>query len=213
MNQETFAKKLVYLRKKYHYTQQELADKLNISNKTISRWENAESYPDIELLPLLADIFQVSIDYLLTDQKNIMDLDKETVISYIPWIVALAATLFYYLFSAISIPMILCFIMYLFLVHFSYQFASRYTNQSDPTKLAMINAVTGFFVVASVTAQVLYFIAIFIFTGSIPIAMMDLQFDFDTSFTSYFVLSQFLSYGVAAIYAFFHYQHHSTSQG
>lgn len=43
MNENTFSKKLISLRKKYNFTQQDLADKLGISNKTISRWETRVS--------------------------------------------------------------------------------------------------------------------------------------------------------------------------
>ncbi|MEF2783199.1 MAG: helix-turn-helix transcriptional regulator, partial [Clostridium sp.] len=50
MKKEVFAKRLVNLRKKKGYTQAELAEKLNVSNKTVSRWETAEGYPDISLL-------------------------------------------------------------------------------------------------------------------------------------------------------------------
>ncbi|MFQ7799333.1 MAG: helix-turn-helix domain-containing protein [Coprobacillus cateniformis] len=55
-----------------------------MSNKTISRWETSESYPDIDLLPKLADIFHVSIDYLLKEHDDFKELDKFDIISYIP---------------------------------------------------------------------------------------------------------------------------------
>ena len=89
MNENTFSKKLISLRKKYNFTQQDLADKLGISNKTISRWETSESYPDIDLLPKIADIFHVSIDYLLKEHDDFKELDKFDIISYIPWIISL----------------------------------------------------------------------------------------------------------------------------
>lgn len=56
--------KIKELRNKNNMTQEELAEKLNISDKAISRWENQNTFPDITLLPLIADIFSVSIDCL-----------------------------------------------------------------------------------------------------------------------------------------------------
>ncbi len=52
-------------RKALGMTQQLLAEKLHISFQAISKWENGTSYPDIELLPLLAAVLNISIDALL----------------------------------------------------------------------------------------------------------------------------------------------------
>ena len=46
-------------------TQEELADMIGLSAKAISRWENGSSYPDITLLPVIANIFEVTTDELL----------------------------------------------------------------------------------------------------------------------------------------------------
>lgn len=54
------------LREKHHLTQAELAKKLNVSDKTISKWETAKGYPDISLLEPLANVFGVSITELLS---------------------------------------------------------------------------------------------------------------------------------------------------
>lgn len=54
------------LREKCHYTQAELAEKLNISDKTVSKWETAKGYPDISLLEPLSKVFGVSIAELLS---------------------------------------------------------------------------------------------------------------------------------------------------
>jgi len=53
------------LRLKSGVTQQQLADRLNVSMQTISRWETSTTYPDIVMLPILARYFRVSVDYLL----------------------------------------------------------------------------------------------------------------------------------------------------
>lgn len=52
-------------RKALGFTQQMLAEKLNISFQAISKWENGTSCPDIELLPQLAAVLNISIDSLL----------------------------------------------------------------------------------------------------------------------------------------------------
>lgn len=51
-------------RKTMNLTQEELADKLGVSFQAVSKWENAQSAPDISLLPLLAEIFRCTIDDL-----------------------------------------------------------------------------------------------------------------------------------------------------
>lgn len=60
------------LRLKNGITQQQLADQLNVSMQTISRWETAVTYPDIVMLPILARYFRISVDYLLNDGGNTM---------------------------------------------------------------------------------------------------------------------------------------------
>lgn len=62
------AKNLSELRKANDITQAELADKLNYSDKAVSKWERAESMPDVAVLKNIADIFGVSVDYLITDE-------------------------------------------------------------------------------------------------------------------------------------------------
>jgi len=61
------ANNLMNLRKANKLTQLELAEKLNYSDKAISKWERGESLPDIILLKQLADMYGVSIDYLMQE--------------------------------------------------------------------------------------------------------------------------------------------------
>lgn len=60
------AANLIALRKKRGWTQAELAETLNYSDKAVSKWERAESIPDVTVLKQIADLFGVSVDYLLT---------------------------------------------------------------------------------------------------------------------------------------------------
>lgn len=61
---------IAQLRRDHKYTQAELADLLNVSDKTVSRWESGSGYPEITQFPILAALFGVSIDYLMTGARN-----------------------------------------------------------------------------------------------------------------------------------------------
>ena len=65
MNTADFGNRLTTLRQKQGLTQAALAEKLGISDRAVSKWEAAGGYPDITLLPQIADIFGVTIDFLL----------------------------------------------------------------------------------------------------------------------------------------------------
>lgn len=60
--------KIAFYRKKLGITQDTLAQKLEVSNQAVSKWESDQCCPDISLLPLLADIFEITIDELF-DRK------------------------------------------------------------------------------------------------------------------------------------------------
>lgn len=69
--------RIAELRKTKNVTQQEVADAIGVSFQTISKWETESSMPDITLLPVLADYFQVTVDQLL----GLVPLDEE---KYLP---------------------------------------------------------------------------------------------------------------------------------
>lgn len=60
-----FSEKFKSLRKNCDLTQEQIADMFHISPQAVSRWETGVTYPDIELLPALADFFNVTVDDLL----------------------------------------------------------------------------------------------------------------------------------------------------
>ena len=62
-----FADKLIDLRKKNGWSQEELAEKLNVSRQAVSKWEGAQSVPDMSRIIQLSELFGVSTDYLLKD--------------------------------------------------------------------------------------------------------------------------------------------------
>ena len=63
-----FADKLIDLRKKNGWSQEELAEKLNVSRQAVSKWEGAQSIPDMTRIIQLSELFHVSTDYLLKDE-------------------------------------------------------------------------------------------------------------------------------------------------
>ena len=64
------AKNIADLRQSNNMTQLELAEKLNYSDKTISKWERAESSPDIAILVEIARLFGVTLDYLVQSEHD-----------------------------------------------------------------------------------------------------------------------------------------------
>ena len=62
----SIGKTIAELRKAKGWTQVELAEKLGVSDKAVSKWESEGGFPEITQLPVLASIFEVSIDYLMT---------------------------------------------------------------------------------------------------------------------------------------------------
>lgn len=63
--EETLGKRIVSNRKRIHLTQDQLAERLGVTAQAVSKWENDQSCPDINMLPKLAQIFGVSTDELL----------------------------------------------------------------------------------------------------------------------------------------------------
>lgn len=59
------AENICQLRRDHGVTQLELAERLNYSDKAVSKWERGESYPDVATLKEIADMFSVTVDYLL----------------------------------------------------------------------------------------------------------------------------------------------------
>lgn len=64
MEQNTFAARIAQYRKEQSMTQEALASALGLTAQAVSKWENGQGYPDVSLLPKLADLFGVSIDAL-----------------------------------------------------------------------------------------------------------------------------------------------------
>ena len=70
------ADKIIALRKKKGWSQEELAEQMNVSRQSVSKWEGAQSLPDLERILKLSQLFGVSTDYLLKDE---LEGRKETI--------------------------------------------------------------------------------------------------------------------------------------
>lgn len=69
MNTYDFGKFLAQLRKEKGLTQAELAERLNVSDKAVSRWETGKNYPDISLFQSISDVLDISISELLEGKR------------------------------------------------------------------------------------------------------------------------------------------------
>ena len=67
------ADKIINLRKKNGMSQEDLAGKLNVSRQSVSKWESAQSIPDLDKIIQMSSIFGVSTDFLLKDEIELED--------------------------------------------------------------------------------------------------------------------------------------------
>lgn len=70
MNQVKTGSFLKELRKEKNWTQEQLAEKLNVSNRSISRWENGKTMPDFDLIIQLSQMYKISIEEILDGQRK-----------------------------------------------------------------------------------------------------------------------------------------------
>ena len=69
---KNLSKKLLELRHQKKLTQLELAQKLNYSDKSISKWENGDAVPDVAVLKQIANFYEVTVDYLISDDSELL---------------------------------------------------------------------------------------------------------------------------------------------
>ena len=87
MNQEKIGKFILELRKEKNMTQQELADKIGVTDRAISKWENGRGLPDLSLMKPLCEELGISINELISgeklDKKEYQDKFEENVLNTI----------------------------------------------------------------------------------------------------------------------------------
>ena len=72
-----FNEKLKMLRKESKMTQEQLAEKLNVSRQAITKWEAGDGVPDIENLKQISKVFNITIDELIKEEKNVQIEEKK----------------------------------------------------------------------------------------------------------------------------------------
>lgn len=98
-----FAVKIKHYRQQNDWTQQVVAEKLAVSRKTISSWENGRSYPDVFMLVQLSDLYHISLDDLLREDHEMIDNYKQEHVTktkqdhtfVISYIINVVATLYF----------------------------------------------------------------------------------------------------------------------
>lgn len=93
MKKQTLGMMIASLRKEKGMTQMELAEKMGITDKAVSKWERDLSCPDVNSLPKLAEIFDVTVDELMqvkTEAREEITKDKKVSVELICKAVALA---------------------------------------------------------------------------------------------------------------------------
>ena len=71
-------RKIIEMRKNKKLSQEQLAEKLNVSRQTISNWENGKFYPDIDALVKISKCFNISLDDLLSYDDKVLDYLKDS---------------------------------------------------------------------------------------------------------------------------------------
>lgn len=72
-----FNNKLKVLRKQFNLTQEEMAERLDVSRQAITKWESGEGMPDIDNLKQIAELFETTIDDLVADEKEVEPREPE----------------------------------------------------------------------------------------------------------------------------------------
>ncbi len=143
----TVANNLIALRKSKGLTQADVANALNYSDKSVSKWEHADSLPDISILCALADMYGVTLDYLThedaeeqlsyVNEKKKPDRERQLTIEVLTvTIVFLCATvLFVYGYCFASVPTQDFWIAYLWAIPISTLFLWNYNRKWHKNKL------------------------------------------------------------------------------
>ena len=77
MTKETLGQRLARLRKEKELTQSDLATRLNVTAQAISKWENDQATPDIDILINLSEIFEITLDELLGREKQVVSYQEK----------------------------------------------------------------------------------------------------------------------------------------
>ena len=109
---EILAQNLTRLRLEHKLTQAELAQKLNYTDKSVSKWEHGDATPPIDVLVELSDLYEVSLDYLVSEDTELFDrkVDKSKENSTNKLIITLLSGMAVWLMSTVIFVAILTFL-------------------------------------------------------------------------------------------------------
>ncbi len=74
-----FGDQIRNIRKKENLTQEQFAIKLNVSRQAVSNWENNKNLPDIGMLILMSDVFQISLDQLVKGEDHMKNMTEKII--------------------------------------------------------------------------------------------------------------------------------------
>ncbi len=74
-----FGEQIKSIRKKENLTQEQFAFKLNVSRQAVSNWENNKNLPDIEMLILMSNVFQISLDQLIKGDNHMNNMTEKVI--------------------------------------------------------------------------------------------------------------------------------------
>ena len=147
-----FGDRLKNYRRAKNLTQQDLADLLGVSNKTVSRWESGGGWPDPPLLVPLARALGVAVDDLLDGEKPIRSLTRTDWQSLLSFAFALGGGLLYFLLDLFA-PAALCYLVYLGCMAYGVYLQRYYAYRSRWFRLG--NTVMNFSVNLALTVKLL----------------------------------------------------------
>jgi len=127
--EHTFGERLKKYRQEKRLTQQDLADLLGVSNKTVSRWESDGGYPDVSVLVPLARALGITVDDLLDGEKPVRTLTRADYQSLLSFGFTLGGGVLFFLFD-LFMPAFLCWLGYLGCMAYGVYLQKYYSYQS-----------------------------------------------------------------------------------
>ena len=155
MTELEFGERLKQYRKAKNMTQQELADRLGVSNKSISRWESG-SYPDVATLGPLAKVLGVTVDDLLGETPPLRALERADWQNLLSFAFAIGGGILYFLLDMFVLSLI-CYLLYLGAMAYGAYLQKHYTYHSKWFYRA--NLVMDFFINLELLASPVSFAA------------------------------------------------------
>ena len=149
------AKNLITLRRKSNLTQLQLAEKLNYSDRAISKWENDKGYPSIDSLRLISKTFNVSIDELMSEEdienQKLIELKRAKIFYFIAigcFFIAVIFTLLVYFLEIkyFVIGSVVGVLLYIFFSYFSLAKYKRIEREHNKVKFVLSKVIAYFIV-------------------------------------------------------------------